>query len=465
MFIKFYKTIHNKFSRFFKFIFFLRYLFAIFFISIAIFLIIPNFLNYEKKIETIKSYLLKNYNIEILNYEKIRFESLFLPKIKIENVLINFDQSRNNLRVKSLKIYPKLFSIYNYKNFDSNKIDLKDNQISLEAPELKSFTNIFLKQKKKITLDNLELSISDKKKTIIKLKNIKFANFGYRENLITGTVFEKKFKIEIENDLKNIDFELLKSGVTASIDFNTKSKANLISGVLKSKILNTNFKFSFDYNDKKLKIYNSYLRNKNLILNGESLIVLKPFLDFNSKFNVEKINLQIFKKVNLNMLLSQKDIIKKINSKNELYFKSNKFSRNVLNGLNLKIDLAYGRLNYIKNFSINENFFQCKGNINFLEEYPLLFFDCSIISSDKKKLLKELSIKTKNSGPLNLKVKGNLSVVNKKINFKNILVNDVASTKEDLNYYKNTFENILLENSFIEIFNFKKVKEFVLEIS
>ena len=237
MFIKFYKTIHNKFSRFFKFIFFLRYLFAIFFISIAIFLIIPNFLNYEKRIEIIKSYLFKNYNIEILNYEKIRFESLFIPKVKIENVLINFDQSGNRLRVKSLKIYPKLFSIYNYKNFDSNKIYFKDNQISLEASELKSFTNIFLKQKKKIYLDNLELSISDKNKTFIKLKNIKFANFGYRENLITGTVFEKKFKIEIENDLKNIDFELLNSGVTASIDFNTKSKANLISGVLKSKIL------------------------------------------------------------------------------------------------------------------------------------------------------------------------------------------------------------------------------------
>ena len=465
MFIKFYKTIHNKFSRFFKFIFFLRYLFAIFFISIAIFLTIPNFFNYEKRIEIIKSHLFKNYNIEISNYEKISFESLFLPKIKIENVLINFNKSKSYLRVKSLKIYPKIFSIYNYENFDSHKIVFKDNQISLEAPELKFFTNVFLKQKKKITLDNLKLSISDKKKTIIELKNIKFANFGYRKNLITGTVFEKKFKIEIENNLKNINFELLNSGVAASINFYTKSKANFISGALKSKILNTNFKFSFDYNDKKLKIYNSYLRNKNLILNGESLIVLKPFLDFNSKFNVEKINLQILKKVNLDKLLSQKDIIKKINSKNEIYFKSNKFSRNFVNDLNLKIDLAYGRLNYIKNFSINENFFQCNGNINFLEEYPLLFFDCSIVSSDKKKLLKELSIKTKDSGVLNLKVKGNLSLVNKRINFKNILVNDVVSSKEDLNYYKNTFENIFLNISFIEIFNFKKIKEFVLEIS
>ena len=131
MFIKFYKTIHNKFSRFFKFIFFLRYLFAIFFISIAIFLTIPNFFNYEKRIEIIKSHLFKNYNIEISNYEKISFESLFLPKIKIENVLINFNKSKSYLRVKSLKIYPKIFSIYNYENFDSHKIVFKDNQISL----------------------------------------------------------------------------------------------------------------------------------------------------------------------------------------------------------------------------------------------------------------------------------------------------------------------------------------------
>ena len=43
------KTINNKYSRFFKFIFFLRYLFAIFFISIALFLTIPGFFNYEKR--------------------------------------------------------------------------------------------------------------------------------------------------------------------------------------------------------------------------------------------------------------------------------------------------------------------------------------------------------------------------------------------------------------------------------
>ena len=35
----------------------------------------------------------------------------------------------------------------------------------------------------------------------------------------------------------------------------------------------------------------------------------------------------------------------------------------------------------------------------------------------------------------------------------------------DLQYYNQSFENILLDKSFLEIFNRKKVREFLLEIS
>ena len=138
MFIKFYKTIHNKFSRFFKFIFFLRYLFVIFFISIALFLFIPHFFNYEKRARIISNYLSENYNIQINKYEKIAFEALPIPKIKLENILISFNVSEKNLRVKNLKIYPSLLSIYNYDNFETNKIILKDNNISLQTTEFKT---------------------------------------------------------------------------------------------------------------------------------------------------------------------------------------------------------------------------------------------------------------------------------------------------------------------------------------
>ena len=48
-----------------------------------------------------------------------------------------------------------------------------------------------------------------------------------------------------------------------------------------------------------------------------------------------------------------------------------------------KLDLAYGRMNYLKKFSIS-NKFNCEGNINFLEDYPLVFFKCLYFLSDKK---------------------------------------------------------------------------------
>ena len=36
--------------------------------------------------------------------------------------------------------------------------------------------------------------------------------------------------------------------------------------------------------------------------------------------------------------------------------------------------------------------------------------------------------------------------------------------KEDLNYFKKTFEEILLNESFLDMFNADKIKEFLVEI-
>ena len=464
---KFYKRIHNKYSSFFKFIFFLRYLLAIFFISIALFLIIPNFLNYEKKNQIIKNHLLENYDYKIKKYEKIEFKTLPFPRLELKNVVINLEPSPIKLNVQNLKIYPKLLSIYNYENFQSNKIVLKDNIIVSDTSDLKLLINHFFSQKKKLLLNNLELKIKNENKSIISLEKIKFANYGYNKNLLKGEVFSKKFRIKISNNLKNINFKLLKSGVNAEINLNDSIKKEVISGFFKSKILNTNLKFDFNLDNKKLNIYNSYFRSKNLSFNNDSTIIINPFMHVESRFKIEDINTEIFKKINVSKLLDSKFILKKINSKNEINFIARKFSRGLIDKSKLRIDLAYGRMNYLKIFSISDHFFQCKGNINLLLDYPLLVFDCSIISDNKKDLLKRFSIKTKNENKtLKLHVKGNLNISNKKINFKKILMNEsYEASKDDLRFFKESFENIVLNKNFFDIFNLKKIKEFILEIS
>ena len=96
-----------------------------------------------------------------------------------------------------------------------------------------------------------------------------------------------------------------------------------------------------------------------------------------------------------------------------------------------------------------------------------MFFDCSVISSDKKNLLKKFSVKSKEKNKIfNLRARGNLNILGKKINFKEILLNEnYNASKADLKYFKDTFEKNLYDEDFIKIFKLDKIKVFIQEIS
>ena len=464
---KFYKTIHNKYSRFIRFIFFLRYVFALFFIATILFLLVPNYFNYEKRSETLKNYLIKNYDIKILKFEKIEFNSFPVPYIEFKNVSIQLDTSPVELNVNKFKIYPKFLSIYNYQNFQSSKIVLKNSNVTFETLDFKFFVKEFINQKNNFYVDNLNIKINDASEPLVLLEKVKFTNYGYKKNIIEGNIFGKKFKTKINNNLNNINFKLLKSGLNIDIYLDEKNNKNSTNGALKLRILNTNIKFNFSYNKNRLNIDNSFFRSKNLSFKNESLITLEPFFNSNSKFDIEEIDVEIFKQSKLDELLKLKNILKKINTKNEIVFSSKKFNRSFFDKLNLKFDLAYGRLNYSKKILISDDVIKCNGNVNLLEEFPLLFFDCSINSETKSDLLKKFKIDIKKDNKtFILKARGNLNILNQKINFDNIVLNEnYKASNEDLNYFKENFENILFNEDFVGIFNFNKIKEFILEIS
>ena len=458
---KFLKTIHNKYSRFFKFIFFLRYLIATFFVSSSLFLTTPIFLNHEKKVELIKKSLIENYNFEINAYENIKYKAFPLPNFEFKKTQIKLFKSNTNSDVNYLKIYPKIFSIYNPDHFEVNKIIFKENTVNLKTLNFYTFIDQLSKQRKKVSFYDLNIKIINDDKLVVKLENIFFSNFGYKKNSIEGKVFGKKFEAKLEDNLEFIELNLLNSGITTNLELNKKTK----KGTFKSKILNTNLKFDFEYDNERLKIFNSFFRSKNLSFDNETLITLKPFFEIETNFELDEFNSEILKKINFVKLLEIKNIIKKINSKNTIIYKPKKFSKSFINDLNLKVDLANGRLNYEKDFLIEKNFFKCKGDLNLSEEYPLLYFDCSAIIKDKKRLLKKFLINIKSSDEVSgLKVKGNLNILNKKINFEQISLNEKKFPKEDLKFFKNSFENILFNKSFLEIFEIKKIKNYILEV-
>ena len=52
------------------------------------------------------------------------------------------------------------------------------------------------------------------------------------------------------------------------------------------------------------------------------------------------------------------------------------------------------------------------------------------------------------------------------MNLKKILFNkNYEATKEDLSYFNKTFENMILDKSLMGIFSFKKIKNFIKELS
>ncbi len=82
---KIYKTIHNKFSIFFKFVFFIRYLFVVFFVATFLFLIIPYFFDYKKKEFLISGQLFKSYGLKINQIETIKYQPLPVPHLQLIN--------------------------------------------------------------------------------------------------------------------------------------------------------------------------------------------------------------------------------------------------------------------------------------------------------------------------------------------------------------------------------------------
>ena len=137
----------------------------------------------------------------------------------------------------------------------------------------------------------------------------------------------------------------------------------------------------------------------------------------------------------------------------------------MINYVDIKTKLAYGRLNITKNLLPNSEFI-CRGNVNLLKDYPIYYFDCLIKSPDKKKLLKEINNKNNLKGKkLYLSIKGNLNILNRKINFDNIEMDEqYKATEKDLNNYKLSFEKNLFDESFIKIFKIEKIQNFLTDI-
>ena len=464
---KFDKIINNKFSVFLKFIFFLRYLFLIFFVATVLFLSIPGFFDYEKRKPVIKNYLYQNYGLKITNMERIEFKALPVPNLEIRNITTNFFSDDVAIKSKKLTLYPKLFSIYNYDNFSVRKIKLENNNIDTSLKKIKNLSNTIFNLKKKIFLKNLNIIFKNNEDKIFEIKKINYLNYGYKKNIIIGEIFNQKFKIKLDEKLKEVKLNLPNMGVSSKLNIDGYTKDTGFDGLLKGKILKSQFKLNFSYDNKTIEINEFFFRNKKISFKSEGNLKFIPYFKTNLVSRIIDIDTKLLSQLEIKRIINSKDFIKKINFKKKIMFKSKTFNNDLIDELNLDMNLAYGRLNILKEFKISNSTFTCKNNINLFDDFPIFYFNCSINTPDKKKLLKKIKIKHKNKDePFHLEINGNLNVLNNKVNFENIkLRSGYKASEEDLKYFKSTFESIIFDQTFIQMFKISKIKKFILEIS
>ena len=278
----------------------------------------------------------------------------------------------------------------------------------------------------------MTFKIEESDKEIVILNRINFLNYGLKKNTISGEVFSKKFKLTLNDDLSKINFKLLKTGITSNLDIYERHGESIL-GSLKGKVLKSNYKLDFDFNKNSINVKNFFFRDKRLSFDSNGIIELKPFSKADLQTKIKTIDTYILKKIKIDYLLSLKEIIRKINAENEIIYEPRKLSKNFINNLRLKTNLAYGRLNVSKIFLISNNKFICQINVNLLDEFPILYYDCLIELQDKKSLFKKINLDFKmNNNPLQIKSRGNINILKNKINIDDLALNKNKSSVEDL---------------------------------
>ena len=260
---------------------------------------------------------------------------------------------------------------------------------------------------------------------------------------------------------------ILESGIKAKFKFDKEIfNLNNMHGSSKITLLNNLLSFDFNLNNKELKIIKSNFRNKNLSFSLDSKIKFNPFFQTDSNIILKEFNYSFVDQINLSKLIKNKNLIKKINRKVIIDYKNTKFFTNLVELHSSDLELAYGRLNFNNTTQIVGGKVNCKGDSIITADYPRLDFECSFFLNDIKKLLKKFSINKKlDKNYINLNIEGSINLINNKINFKKIKTTEnYSANKEDIKFFKDKFESIILEDGFFLMFKTKKIKKFILEI-
>ena len=463
---KIFKNIHIKSFKISKFVSYLMYILLLFLFAFFIFLLIPKFLDHQKKSIAINEYLIKNYNLKLKDFSSIEYNILPYPNLILKNVNFKINKQPIEFFSKKMRIFLNFENIYNKKIINSNKLFMDNLKISLNINNSNELIDYFKKLEKKFYFKRGFINFLKDKKTLFQVENLDYSNFGFKKNQFKGSLFDKNFKISIKGKNEDVLFEILNTGVKAIFKFDKINSDEYVSGSSRINVLNNFLKFDFKSSEGIITIKNSIFKNENLLISSIGKIKFDPFFYINSNIEIIEMNEDFFYKIDLKRLFLYKEIIKKINGNNKISFKEKKIMKKFISSIYLNLESANGRVDYLSEIEILGGKILCKGDSLLTEDYPRLSFNCKFNIIDSNKIYKKFSLPKKfKDNAYVLDISGDFNLLNEKVDFKLIKVEDVYSaSNEDLKFFSKVFEKLLFNENFINIFKFEKIRNFLIEV-
>ena len=315
------------------------------------YLLIPSFYNKGIIQSQIKNQIFKNYNIEIIFNEGLKYS--FLPKPHFYSEDLDILRNKNKIgNVNNLKIFigiNKFFSI--------NKVNIKD--LVFQETDFNIYLEDFLFFKNLLNIEPNENKIFFNKSNIFfknrddeilfinKIKNSKFY-FDYK-NLVNildvkNEVFNIPFKLKIKNDKFNKETLAVfdSNKIRLNIENDYKYGNEVKNGQLDILFISKNV--SFQYSIKKNILNFSSDNSKN---NFKGKVEFKPFY-LRANFNYEGISSKnIFDDNSIIIDLINSEILNNKNLTANLSLNVKNITNiNELNNLNLKILIEEGNINF-----------------------------------------------------------------------------------------------------------------------
>jgi len=467
--IKNYKYIKNV-KKFINIILFLRYIFIIFGSFLLIYLLIPKTFDYSKRMDFIENALSEDYNLEIKKFSKVSYQMLPTPRLNIKESRLSFAKGLVKSESSSLIVILPYLNLYNYEKLKIKKILLKNSKITYDINKSKLLPNFIKNINNKILITNSLISFIDKKKNIINLKNFNFHNKKnnfYLNALLNNLKIVLKYIVKEDRDKLIVTIPDI--GSQSTIVFLDKGNLNLITGNIKSKNLDNNFQFNFKKEKgKAIEITNSLFRNSFLGTSFDGIINTSPYFNFNLILNIKNIN--NLKSNFYQFLANSKDVIKinkMLNGQVKINYLKKNYQSNYLNKVNINAFFENGNL-ILKNsyFEFIDGHVTLSGILKDYKGYQ--YFDFEIISQilNVKKFLKKIAeINIIGDQGSDMKIKGDLNITSRKINFSEIVLNNNQSFEDsDINNFKEHFENLIIKDSISGMFEEKKIKLFLKKI-